>query len=213
MMSDGAEPVFKAASPEEVARRPKPPDPYLGVKTSEEWDAIHAEWKRKHPILAWLKTNVYYPSCRFWRWFSDVPFQIKYFIQRGIRGWSNQDAWGAYYHISSVTLGMLKWLKINKHGVPCGCINDAEPFEVGQKRWDDIMDKMIYSFQCLVDAENGKSEFWTPHPDAPEVHLLEYGDNPWSQKYPEVHLMNKEEDDKYNEGMQLFIKYYQSLWD
>lgn len=194
-------------------------DPMEG-KTSEEWEVIRKEWEGKHPFQQWFKINVYYPSCRFWSWFSDIPNQIKYFVQRGVRGWSTQDSWGAFYHISSVTLGMLKRLKYSKQGVPCVCINDGEPFEEGVKRWDDIMDKMIYSFQCIVDSENGKSEFWTAHPRNPDVHLLEYCDNesphlsqPWSKKYPDVHLMTREENDKYEEGMQLFLKHYMSLWD
>src|SRR3972149_2096252 len=43
---------------------------------------------------------------------------FKYFIQRGIRGWSNRDSWSIDWYLTSILVPILKKLKENKHGHP-----------------------------------------------------------------------------------------------
>lgn len=190
--------------------------PFEG-KTREEWETIRKEWEATHPIRTWLKKNIwnpiYFPVWRYWDRIRGIPNNIKWFFQRGYRGWATCDVWGFYDYNAKVTYDCLKWLKEHKHGVPSGICVDGEPFEESIKRWEAMLDEMIYSFECLVKSGTAECEFWYPHPDFPDKHLLAVGDDPWFKKYPECHLMTKEEDDRYNEGMQLFIKHYRSLWD
>ncbi len=75
----------------------------------------------------------------------DIYTEIKYFIQRGKRGWSDRDAWGwCTYHTKTV-IAVLKYLQENRHGYPHGLTS---------KQWDKVLNTMIIGFQADLDREN-----------------------------------------------------------
>lgn len=102
--------------------------------------------------------------------------------------------------------------------------NDA--FEEGVKRWGETLDKMIWSFQqiALEDYDSkyhhGNMETdWVKTPDkhlnpltGVKEHMYQMVDkNPTKHWYDhEGHTMHEE---RIQEGLDLFAKYYRSLWD
>lgn len=64
--------------------------------------------------------------------------KIKCFIQRGIRGYSNEDLWSFDYYLSGVIANGLKDLKKMAHGYP----GELESME----EWQGILDKIIDGF-------------------------------------------------------------------
>ena len=118
------------------------------------------------------------------------------------------DTWNMDYTLAKIILPMLKQLKATKHGSP-NVDNEDVPInlrapeedvlkyktlgETDQeffKRWDWVLDEMIYAFDCKANKE--------------EVYVrFDINDRVAMQK----------EQDRISNGFRLFGKYYESLWD
>jgi hypothetical protein len=118
------------------------------------------------------------------------------------------DTWNMDYTLAKIILPMLKQLKATKHGSP-NVDNEDVPInlrateedvlkykKIGDtdkdffKRWDWVLDEMIYAFDCKVNKE--------------EVYVrFDIKDRKGMEK----------EQDRISNGFRLFGKYYESLWD
>lgn len=144
---------------------------------------------------------------RIKRFIKDIPYKIKWFIQRGKRGYSDCDIFDMSYWFIQVIVPMLKQLKETKHGYPC---------DMTEKEWDNQLDKMI---KCFIEmSEDGcsmKNEY--------ENKLFENIE--WNEEETEEHKelreewLNREEEIwNYREKMKkeafdLFSKHFWNLWD
>ena len=79
------------------------------------------------------------------KYIRDVYDRCKWFIQRGIRGYSDCDVWGWYSHHSKMMVGVLKYLRANAHGYPMGH---------SPAKWDKKLKVMQDGFQAVIDEEN-----------------------------------------------------------
>lgn len=155
------------------------------------------------------------------------------------------DTWSLDHTLAHIIYPALLQLKANKHGVPSELVDDVggedwhsqdsfdfykdthnESFAEACKRWDEILDKMIWSFEQLMKDNysdlyhHGKSEY-----DFVESDKLY--PNPISgvmektyqmvDKNPDDHWYDLEgerlHEARMQEGFELFGKYYRSLWD
>ena len=172
----------------------------------EEIENKRIKLKKNNPIGYFLIHCVYYPIYRFWHnRVRMYPKEVKWFIQRGKRGFSDCDVWNFYdYHSKMVKEALIK-LRKDKHGYPANLSLETDKEDEGAERWNTILGKIINTFE---QAEKIGS-----------MDVIEYipGDKTnWEvfiKKHPEVHLQTKEEADAMKEGFELFIKYYFSLWD
>jgi len=118
------------------------------------------------------------------------------------------DTWNMDYTLAKIILPMLKQLKVTKHGSP-NVDNEDVPINLrapeedvlkyktlGEtdpdffKRWDWVLDEMIYAFDCKVNKE--------------EVYMrFDIKDRRGMEK----------EQERISNGFRLFGKYYESLWD
>ena len=146
------------------------------------------------------------------------------------------DTWNMAETLADIVLPMLKQLKSKKHGSPGNMPafndetnhhwpqmtfdfykdDDNKAWDLGHKQWDEIMEKMIWSFEQICDEDrddkfhSGHSN-WTALPPAA---------NGWSQivKGP-GHTATFDAEgyrkyyEKIQEGLDLFGKYYLNLWD
>lgn len=111
----------------------------------------------------------------------------------------NYDLWNLDYSLAHIILPSLKLLKINKGGAPFVDDNDVpdkiksikdpdyvpDEFYVDiffQDRWDYVIDEMIFAFDSIVNCE------------------VDY------------ELDNETFQNRVNNGLRLFGKYYQNLW-
>jgi hypothetical protein len=155
------------------------------------------------------------------------------------------EPWDTYsmdHTAALIILPLLIQLKNTKHGVPNDFVervggdwddnycfdfikdDENEVFDKGCKKWEETLDKMIWSFQQLVDDNysdkyhHGQMKIgWEPIeiPD-PVTGTVKKAyemvdENPGEHWYDHVgHMLHE---DRIQEGLELFGKYYRSLWD
>ena len=156
----------------------------------------------------------------------------------------DHDTWSLDHSLAYIILPALIQLKETMHGIP-GEFADVggedmtnqqpfdfykesypEAFNEGCKRWDEVLDKMIWSFQQLALEEydtqyhHGKAEYdWKqtdtqfPNPitGAMEPTYQMINRDPNSHWYD--HVGHKLHEERIQEGLNLFAKYYRSIWD
>jgi hypothetical protein len=135
----------------------------------------------------------------------------------------NYDTWSLDSTLALVAYPMLKQLQATKHGAPCTDDEDvpselkstaAEPKENDWdtdsnhfKRWDWIMNEMIWAFEQKT-VDDSESQFYTHAEKILGESLMESVDR---IKIDEVglaaHMLRKKN------GFRLFGKYYEALWD
>ena len=153
------------------------------------------------------------------------------------------DTWSMDHTLAHIILPMLKQLQATKHGAPF--VDDEDvPEGVGLrsteanpkenewdtddnhfKRWDYVLDEMIFAFECKVD-DSWQDEFssgehdivWTPvDKDGNEVPKGEHkfyqmkdgSKNTYKCDYEGMKVVET----RIANGFRLFGKYYQALWD
>ena len=176
------------------------------------------------------------PVMGVWRDFLDfVHPQINYVK---IDRW---DTWSMDYTLSPIILPMLKQLRKDKHGapnvddedVPAGLHSTTKAAqrakkEVGDtdgnhfKRWDWVMDEMIWAFEQLADDTweeqyfSGKSNIiWVPSKELdakgkPLTYEMKAGPGD-TRKYDKKGYAKHSA--RIDNGTRLFGKYFRSLWD
>lgn len=154
------------------------------------------------------------------------------------------DTWSLDHTLALIILPALLQLKETKQGVPNEFGNvggedysdqmcfdfyaesHKEAFEIKCKEWDEVLDKMIWSFQQIAfDDYDSKYHHGTPKYDwiktdqkilNPLTRKVEdtyemVDTNPNEHWYDHVgHMMHEE---RIQEGLTLFGKYFRALWD
>lgn len=154
------------------------------------------------------------------------------------------DTWNLDHTLAKIIYPALLQLKVEKHGVPGIFVevggedysdqmsfdfyseSHDEAWKEGAKRWDEILDKMIWAFQQLSSDDyssqyhHGKADYdWIktdktyPNPVTGKVEptYQMVDKNPEEHWYDHVgHQLHEE---RIQEGLELFGKYYRNLWD
>jgi hypothetical protein len=134
------------------------------------------------------------------------------------------DTWSMDYTLSHIVVPMLKQLKETKHGAPF--VDDEDvPEELKStsaplkesdydtdenhfKRWDWVLDEMLWSFEQNLDTNSEEKFFDHTEWDEKEK---DFGKNLHKIKIDQEGL--KIHQDRKKNGFRLFGKYYQGLWD
>ena len=154
------------------------------------------------------------------------------------------DIYSLDHTLAYIILPSLLWLKENKVGIP-GELAEVggeeyrsqysfdfytathdEAFDIACKRWEDILDKIIWSFQQIVeedynenyhygelanyDFEEEDEQLVNPLTNKKEKLFRMVDKNPDSHWYDVVG--HHEHEKRIQEGLDLFGKYYRSLW-
>lgn len=147
------------------------------------------------------------------------------------------DTWSMDSTLSMIILPMLKQLKETKHGshmvddedVPDEIKSTSAPPRENEwdsddnlhKRWDYVLDEMIWAFEQLND-DTWENQYHTGERDLqsevcewdengkPKLYRMIEGPNHTSKFDSEGH---KKHNDRINRGLVLFGKYYRGLWD
>jgi hypothetical protein len=172
--------------------------------------AIQWVWDRVHPPIKYVKIDRY-------------------------------DTWSMDHTLADIVLPMLKQLKANQHGA--GFVDDADvPEELKStsappkenewdtdanhfKRWDWVMNEMIFAFECKVDdswqdafREGDIDILWVPVDAAGNQvpkgeHKYFQMDRGPNDTYKCDYDGMKKVEERIQNGFRLFGKYYQNLWD
>lgn len=165
------------------------------------------------------------------------PRKIKVQIDR----W---DTWNMDSTLALIIYPMLLQLKSSKQGVPNGFAEvggedyvDQDSFDFYKedqdkwfneriKAWDEVLDKMIWSFQQLAEGDYDKKyHHGTPKYDWKETDKL-YPNPQTGVMEPTYQMIDKNPDEHWydhvghvkheeriQEGLELFGKHFRSLWD
>jgi hypothetical protein len=151
------------------------------------------------------------------------------------------DTWNMDYTLGVIALPMLKQLKASKQGAPI--VDDEDvPEEIKStsapakenewdtdtnhfKRWDYILDEMIFAFEHKIDRDwedafrEGEIDMvWVPvdsqgnevaKADAKLFQMKDGPNNTYKCDYDGIQLVEK----RIQNGFRLFGKYYGALWD
>jgi len=95
-----------------------------------------------------------WPIIRWFKSISNYPRSIKFFFQRGFRGYADCDCWSIDWHISKIIAPMLKQLRDNKRSLPSN---------LTEQEWDTILNNIIAGFEASqriqnIDYESGDTE-------------------------------------------------------
>lgn len=102
----------------------------------------------KHKI-SWFEDYVLWPTERFWENVTSIPRKIKWFIQRGRRGWADCDLWSLDEYLAQWLPDALLKLKEDVHGWPEG--PDCPTFE----SWQQILVEMADGFKAEQELGEG----------------------------------------------------------
>lgn len=204
--------------------------PYVpaGEYVSRRWDDFLEEQRNPDPI----RTRVYYAICRFWsyHWLCNprqVWFSAKCAYQRLVRGWDDRVPWSVDWWMNGIMPDILRKLKKDTHGIPSSMFEGLETkpdeswnytegaYVIAQKRWDDILDKIIAGFEANQRAKEGLYEkelgdYPLYRPDGVSRDAWKETSHDRFQKSCDL----AERDQKtFEEGMRLFAEHYNDLWD
>jgi len=135
-----------------------------------------------------LENYILWPAERVWDGITDSFREIKWFIQRGKRGYADSDLWSLDYYLSGWLPDALRELKKIQNGYPAS---------LTRKEWDKILDEMIEGFEIA----NGQDDIYCIEANGKPI--LAHGGNINKYKKLEKKRIKK---------MELFVKWYRNLW-
>ncbi len=128
------------------------------------------------------------------------------------------DVWNMDDTLAMIIAPMLKLLKEDKQGIPGSFLhgeNNDENWKVAEEKWDEVLDKMIWSFeQYQIDWED---QYWLVHP---EFDFEKYPEDEDKTLIPVRWKVEGKCDwegrqkhwDRIQEGLELFGKHFSELW-
>ena len=170
------------------------------------------------------------PFSKALQWFLDLVDQKINYVKI-----DKYDTWSMDHTLSLIILPMLKQLKATKHGAPNVDDEDApehlrstaapakeNEYDVDGNhfmRWDWVMDEMIWAHEQKT-IDNWTEQYYSgvsdyihveePHEKYGKVYRMAHGPNHTQQIDWDG---MKAHQDRINNGMRLFGKYYEGLWD
>lgn len=119
------------------------------------------------------------------RYIAHLRSSVKYFIQRGVRGYSDQDVWNWCGHHSRMMVGVLQYLRAHAHGYPSSLTSSE---------WSKKLVIMEQGFQAAIDEENDHTSYKKLS----------------KKEYRKLILYRQR---KLMLGLKYFRTYYYNLWD
>ena len=171
-------------------------------KTLEE--KIELSEKIEDFFIKILGEAIYYPLWRGFNYIKNIPREIKYFFQRRIRGYDETCYWEIGDYLGREIARHLKhFRKMKRFGVPANICVDENGKEIsveeGERKWNEIIDKMISGF-------GGLTTDWTEKEPQKLYEAKKISREEWIKR-------EKEEYEKDKANAILFIEYFSGLWD
>ena len=146
------------------------------------------EWKIKFaPSFLKSAEKLFSNNLRFLipRKISDWKYEVKWAWQRVFRGYDDRWNWGLYHHLQEIIPKCVRSMK--KHHIGCpGSLFDSKNKKNNCWKWSKILEKIAKGFEA-------------------------------KQKISDNYLFKGKRfeklDRKQKEGMKLFVKYFDNLWD
>jgi hypothetical protein len=164
----------------------------------ERIEAERKAWPIWKKARMWFKWNVAQPVRKF-------PREVRWFIQRGRRGWSDYDMWSMDSHIARLNIEMLARLREIAHGYPGGLTDGVD------EPWYSEDDRVHFAAQnALIDAQIGFEggdgfERWKA--------MLAYFEEGWRGAIAYIDDYEKDGHERFKAMMPLYAEWFGGLWD
>jgi len=138
------------------------------------------------------------------RFFLNIPYnlkRLKWFYQRGKRGWADCDWWSMDYYLAGIIIPMLKELKANTISYPG--VRDASTPE----KWDALLDEMIEGFEA---AQRVLEDEYYKEVSGDSIEAIRNATPGEIRKWGELNLADQK---LFYKNGKLFIKWFFDLWD
>jgi len=119
-----------------------------------------------------------------------IPREIKWFIQRGVRGYSDKDCWNLDYYIADVLQSSCTTMRKRSNGFPVGTTEDE---------WDRILADISYGFWAYNNYGSGFDADFSNDEDYLEVDVFE------AAEATRLRYLNR--------SLDLLKDYFPNLWD
>lgn len=143
------------------------------------------------------------------------------------------DTWSMDDTLARIILPMLKQLKNTQHGSPMMTAHtqtsegssqfcfpfyaegDEDAWDRGHKEWEEVLDKMIWSFEQIItdweqQFESGTHDTFFEKVEGTDYSIMKHGPN---HTYKYDYKGSAKHVESMQEGFELFGKYYRNLWD
>lgn len=156
--------------------------------------------------------NIYYAIKRFFDRISDIPRELKWFYQRGKKGYSDRDCWSFDNYLAEVIAGGLKELAKHSHGCPDDFYKEYAD-EDGCQKWIDFLNKVANGFEEY--NKDSLDELYKDRKLIMEKGPFRFKFEPevTEKDWEEFAIKEKEKAKRFEENFQLFIKYFGAYWD
>lgn len=166
------------------------------TKNTISWEEFKEKINKQHELDNKFPRNIYvYLRTKYYRvvhFIQDLPYDIKYFIQRGKRGYSIRDTWSFDMYLADVIGSGLLHLAKNTHGWPD---SKFKTFEEWQKELETIGNAFI--------TYNKLDDMWYE-----EIKDVETDKE--RKKILDTHIKRCKAN---KEIMKRFIDHFENLWD
>lgn len=125
--------------------------------------------------------------------------KVKYFIQRGKRGWSDEDWWQMNTYIAKMMPPLLRRLAKENYGCP-GEFWDETAVNNECHKWTEALEEMAQGFEAEEILEHRLYK-----------KKVQREDGNWEEEVDRKAMDNAF--DKQDKGLLLFAKYFRNLWD
>ena len=180
---------------------------------------------RPQPWQTYIYYKIYRLGNKIIEFPGDIYNKIKWFIQRGKRGYADCDIWSLDWYLDSWMPDALRKLKEDKHGIPCCMFEEGdhdlegEAYDAAtlkaQTKWEEILDKMISGFEASKRMKDGTYEEELgsyPYPRPDNVTKEEWKKIK-DKHFEDCQILKKRDEKIFEEGMQLFVRFYGNLWN
>jgi hypothetical protein len=175
---------------------------------TDMFDDMDKQFKKEHPILNYIDSKLPHGIFNYRATYAllhpqiivrGINNEIKWTWQRVFRGWDDRVVWSIDMYLAENIPHWFKQLKETKQGIPIDMFGEndfdeannyastPEADERAEKKYDDILDKIISGFDAYKTIND--HSYW--------------------KKDPEFEDLNN----KFNEGFDLLRQYFGTFWD
>lgn len=126
--------------------------------------------------------------------------EIKYFIQRGRRGYSDRDLWGFCDYLCDIIPPALRKLSNKSFGCPSD-FYDSKAKNDECHKWKKAIEEMAQGFEAAKEISGSMGCKYEK----------KIKNGAFTYEYDKKQA--KQLTQKYQKGMELFVKYFLNLWD
>ena len=120
------------------------------------WDKENEKWYNKYFVI---------PFHTFIYAIGEFPSKVKWFYQRGSRGWSDRSAWSIDSWLVDNLIPMLERLERDKHGTPLSMFRKKDGVDkdgnstdeaniLAEQRWNNVLREIIYGLKCAKKIQD-----------------------------------------------------------